>query len=539
MAAYNTGPVFNALEPNPQYKYGVAAPSKPFQINVDYAGYDKLKNNFQDVVNADLDLDFADLVYVGGYQQYLAIGSADRDLTSRSSYTAAPTDPFAPGTVVPTDYRSNYHNDNNFWSQELRLEGKSGGPLNWVAGAYYYNQHFDEKYWENIPGAGAVLTTPTVGGGPALAAPNPNKSTFEQRNVYNIRSTAVFGNIVYDITSTLRFDGGLRYTWDDKGAKTTFRYVFYYPPFLAGDFSPAVHAAQPTQSDSDLSGRAALSWRPIAGSELYAAYSRGYQSSAFTLGQGLPPNNIAEPEHLDVYEIGGSYTAGPVRFDGSVFYQNFFNMQIPISTRSIVTVNGQAQPVGPVYANFVNAHKAVISGAELQATWHPTDRSNVVFSYTYLDPTFDSFCPTIRGSNPPVCGAVDITQPAAGQTPQDLSGNQIPRTPRTKASVYGYYGIPLGDGSYLYPGGSIAYQGDYYAYPFNTDRFRVNGRTIVGLTLTYRSPDDRIDVTGTVSNLFREIYSDNVNVAVIGGSAARTLSYGADRFYSVVLRYRF
>ena len=539
MAAYNTGPAFGGLSPNPQYKYTVPAPSKPYQINVDYVGFDKLKNNFQDIVNADYDLDFATLVYVGGYQQYLAVGSADLDLTSRSSYTAAATDPFAPGTVVPTDYRSNYHNDNNFWSQEVRLESKPGSPVNWVAGAYYYNQHFDEKYWENIPGAGAVLTTPTVGGGPALAAPNPNKSTFEQRNVYNIRSTAVFGNVVYDITPTLRFDGGLRYTWDDKGAKTNFRYVFYYPPVFAGDFSPAVHAAQPMQSDGDLSGRAALTWRPVGGGELYTAYSRGYQSSAFTLGQGLPPNNIAQPERLDVYEVGGNYTAGPVRFDGSIFYQNFFDMQIPISTRSIATVNGQAQPVGPVFSNFVNAHKAVIAGAELEATWHPTDRSNVVFAYTYLDPTFDSFCPPVRGSNPPVCGAVDITEPPANQTPQDLSGNEIPRTPRNKASVYGYYGISLGTAGYLYPGGSIAYQGDYYASVFQKDRFHINGRTVAGLTLTYRTADDRIDITGTVSNLFREIYSDNVSVAVIGGSAARTLSYGADRFYSVVMRYRF
>ncbi|MEZ5938663.1 MAG: TonB-dependent receptor [Hyphomonadaceae bacterium] len=539
VATYNTGPVFGGLAPNPQYNYNVQAPSEPFQINVDYVGYDKLDNNFQDILNIDYDLDFATLVYVGGYQQYVALGSADLDLTSRASYVAAPTDPFAPGTVVPTDYRSNYDNDNNFWSQELRLESKPGDALNWVVGAYYFNQHFDERYWENIPGADAVLGTPTQGNGPALAAPNPDLSTYEQRNVYNIRSTAVFGNIVYDISDALRLDTGLRYTWDDKGAKTNFRYVYYYPPLFAGDFSPVVHAAQPQQSDSDLSGRIALAWAPASGQEIYAAYSRGYQASAFTLGQGLPPNNIAEPQTLDVYELGWTYEVGDLRFDGSVFLQNFFDMQIPISARSIVNVNGEDQPVGPVYSRFENAEKAVISGAEFQATWQPTDRSNIVFSYTYLDPTFDSFCPIVPGANPPVCGAVDITEPDTNQTPQDLSGNDIPRTPRHKASVHGYFGIALPDGSYLYPGGSIAYQGDYYASAFNQERFHVDERTITGLSLTWRSADDRIDVTASASNVFDELYSDNVNVAVIGGETARTLSYGADRFYSVVMRYRF
>ncbi len=539
VAVYNTEPVFGGLAPNPQYNYDVQAPSEPYQINVDFVGYDRLDNNFQNILNIDYDLDFATLVYVGGYQQYVASGSADLDLTSRASYVAAPTDPFAPDAVVPTDYRSNYLNDNNFWSQELRLESKPGGAFDWVVGAYYFNQHFDERYWENIPGAGDVLTTPVQGNGPDMAAPNPSRSTFEQRNKYNIRSTALFGNIMYDLTDTLRLDAGLRYTWDDKSAKTNFRYVYYYPPFFAGDFSPAVNAAQPQKSDSDLSGRIALAWAATSEHEFYAAYSRGYQASAFTLGQGLPPNNISEPQTLDVYEAGWTYDAGDIRFDGSLFLQNFFDMQIPISTRSIVNVNGQDQPVGPVYSRFVNADKAVIAGMELQATWRPTERSNIVFSYTYLDPTFDSFCPVAPGTNPPVCGAVDITEPTANQTLQDLSGNEIPRTPRHKASVYGYFGIGLPDGSYLYPGGSIAYQGDYYASAFNQERFHVDERTTTGLTLTWRSADDRVDVTGSVSNVFRDIYSDNVNVAVVGGQTARTLSYGADRFYSVVMRYRF
>ena len=90
---------------------------------------------------------------------------------------------FAPGTIVPTAYRSNYSNDDNFWSQEGRIESKTGHRLGWVAGVYYFQQDYNETYWENIPGAGAVLANPIQGGqcGPALAAPNPNKSTFAQQ----------------------------------------------------------------------------------------------------------------------------------------------------------------------------------------------------------------------------------------------------------------------------------------------------------------------------------------------------------------------
>ncbi len=550
--------VFDGLDPNPQYGLAGPAPSQPYQISVNYPGYDKLRGNIQDIVNADLDLGFGSLVYVGGYQKYVSTGSSDLDLTGRTSYPADTTAPgtFAPGTIVPTDYRANYENRDSFWSQELRLESKPGNRLDWAAGFYYYHQEFNEYYHENIANAGAVLTTPTAGGGPALAAPNPAMDTFEQRNIYNIRSQAVFGNVNYDVTPTLRFDGGLRYTWDQKDALTNFRYIFYYPPFFAGDFSPAIHSANPARDDRGLSGRAAIAWHPEPGTQLYASYARGYQASAFTLGQGLPftpqqtaagfnatnshVDNIADSEHLDVYEVGGNYIFGRVRFDGSVFYQNFFNQQIPIFAQ-LATPGPNGTTIRSTYTSFVNAKRSEIYGLEAQLTWHPTTHSNIVASYTYLHPVFKDFCPTQAGQA--TCGAVDLTLPAASPlagVPQNLSGNEIPRTPRNKATLYGYYGINLGDHvGYLYPGGSVAYQSGFYTQPFQTPTFHVDGRTVVGLTLTYRTPKENLDITGSVQNVFRKYYTDNGNVQIVGNTITNVTTYGQDQYWTVTARYRF
>lgn len=544
------GAVFGGLSPNPQWNIGMAPPTGAYEINVDYAGFDRLRNNFQNITNADLDVGFADIFYVGGYQQYLATGSADRDLTSRASYDADTVAPgnFAPGTQVPTDYRTNYENDNYFWSQELRLQSKAGSSVEWVAGLYYFKQKFNEHYWESIPGAGDVLVT-GGGGGSLDGVLNPLKAEFEQRNIYDIRSTAVFGNVAFDLTPTLRFDGGLRHTWDQKEALTNFRYIFYYPPFYADDVSPEIHSANPFRKDKGLSGRATLAWRPNPGDQLYISYQRGYQSSAFTLGQGLPPNNIADSQHLDVYELGGNITRGRFRLDGSVFYQNFHDMQIPIATRNVGIVNGQTVPVGPVFSTFTNADLARIYGLEAQITWRPNSISNIFASYTYLHPTFESFCPPLAGSA--ICGAIDITEPPTTNglpdgpmnplagTPQDMSGNELPRTPRHKASLYGYYGIDMGGSGFLFPGGSIAYQSSFRTSPFASDRFLVPGRTIVGVTLTYRTANERLDVTGGVSNLFRTLYTDNGTVSSFGATATRAITYGQDRYWTVTARYRF
>ena len=546
LANGTAAPIFDGLGPNPQYGYAGPVPARPYQINVNYAGYDKLRNNFQDIVNADLDLGFANFVYVGGYQQSRSSGSSDLDFTSRTSYDADTVAPatFAPGTQVPTDYRTNYLNDDHFWSQEGRLESKPGSRIGWVAGFYYFNQHFNEYYNNNIANAGAVLTTPTVGATAALAAPNPDKVTFEQRNIFNVRSEAVFGNVTYRLTPKIRLDAGLRYTWDQKDATTNFRYVFYYPPFFAADFTPAIHSANPDRHDRGLSGRVALAYEFSPANQIYASYSRGYQSSAFTLGQGLPPNNIAKSEHLDVYELGGFATLGRVRFDGSIFYQNFFDQQVPVfrqlATPIVLPGGGSANFISS-FTSFVNAKRSEIYGAELQATWRPTDHANIVASYTYLHPTFRSFS-----------GVVDITEACPAptalgtcttnplyNTPQDLAGRDVPRTPRNKATLYGYYGVSLGHLGWLYPGGSIAYQSSFYTQPFNSDRFKVPGRTIVGLTLTYRTPDDRLDITGSVLNLFRHYYTDNGNIQIVGTTISNVTTYGQDRYWTVTARYRF
>ena len=539
---------------NAQYGFDGPAPSGRLQTNVNFAGYDRLRDNFVDILNADFDLGFASLVYVGGYNQSHAYGSSDYDQTSRTSYNSSTVNPpvipapdlgfigFAPDTIIPTDVRANYDNRNHYWSQELRLEGRAGGRLDWTLGGYYLNQHFNQRYFINYFNGGDVLLAPAVSyTDPTPGEPNPDKAVYRQHDIYDIRTTAAFGNVIWDFSDQFRLDAGIRYTWDEKEATTRFRSIYYYPPNSAAIYTDPGQGANPSRNDKGLSGRAAIAWRPNPGSQIYAAYQRGYQASAFTLGQGLPgpdpanPLNIADKEHLDVYEVGGFGTIGQFRFDGSVFYQNFFNQQIPITVRGAPTpTQGGGTVPGPLFAQFTNADKSRIYGAEAQLTWKPNDHSNIVASYTYLNPTFRRFdnVANVVGYCP---GAVDTTNGTC-----DLAGADIPRTPRNKATLYGYYGINLGKIGYIYPGGSVTYQSRYYYDAFNTPASRVPGRTIVGLTLTYRTPAEHLDVTATVSNLFDNEYYDFRALQDVGTNLiGYTTGFGAPRFWTVTARYRF
>lgn len=465
---------------------------------------------------------------------------------------------------MPTDYRSNYFNDNHFWSTEARLESKPGGPLEWVLGYYHFQQNFDEQFWENIVNATDAILTPIVGTVGVTPIPNPRRSTYEQRNIYNIRSNAVFGNVTWDINESWRFDGGLRYTIDDKDAITDFRYIYYYPPFYAADFSPLEHGATPRQRNKGLSGRAAIGWRDGMGNQIYGSYSRGYLASGFTLGQGLPgpnpddPANISDPSFLNVFELGTNWSVGRLRFDAALFYQIFQDQQIPVTARNILTITNPVTGVtttGPVtYFRFDNAQRTDIWGGEVQVSWRPNVQSNITFSYTYLNAKFKEFSGVIDIFQP--CNAAPLTpgtqclsatapgyfaptNPLFNST-QDLSGNELSRTPKNKLSMYGYYGIDFGSAGKIYPGGSIFYQDGFYTSIFNLPNFRVPSRVLVNLTFTYRTANDRLDLSGGVSNLFDKRYADYAALETFGtGTVTQVVSYRAPRFWSATMRYRF
>ena len=125
-------------------------------------------------------------------------------------------------------------------------------------------------------------------------------------------------------------------------------------------------------------------------------------------------------------------------------------------------------------------------------------------------------------------------------TLQNLSGNKLPRTPHSKATIYAYYGIDLGGMGHLYPGGSVYYQSSFYTSAFTRDRFLVPGRAIANVTLTYRTENDRLDITGLVSNVFRTRYRDNSVLSTFGsGIVSQSGIDGADRTWSLTARYRF
>lgn len=171
-----------------------------------------------------------DIKYVGGFQEYKYDLYGDTDGTSVKSYQL----PLAPGSICGTigalfaagrstvncspltvnaDNTYHYFEYPKWFSHEINISSTGDGPLQWIVGAYYYN----EKYSGTgstadffVKGASS-LQTPVLG-----AAANPDGVWSTGNYALTTRSKAVFGQVDWQATSTLKFTGGLRYTKDHK-----------------------------------------------------------------------------------------------------------------------------------------------------------------------------------------------------------------------------------------------------------------------------------------------------------------------------------
>ncbi len=192
-------------------------------------------------------------------------------------------------------------------SQEFRLQSSFNGRWNFNVGGIYleYDATNEVFIFANTTTQAAVATGAYVD---PNVEPTGNPSEvghnyYLNSTPYELRSSALFGEVYFDATDTLSMTLGLRYTNDDKHQTT-------YPIVL---LAPGVGFPAPEEQRvefSELTGRFNVDWRPeldfTDDTLIYASYARGYKGGGFNPGastlSGVSP--AFEPEFVDAYEIG-------------------------------------------------------------------------------------------------------------------------------------------------------------------------------------------------------------------------------------------
>jgi len=363
------------------------------------------------------------------------------------------------------------------YSQEFRVAG-TGETVNWVAGAYYFHNEVWNGRQFNVYAADAAFS-----------------SDFD----LTINSYALFGEAAVKITPTLTLVGGLR--WTDEERTINFAQDIYVDLDATGLYSPTNYVARlftfnrnlngnaARQSNSDLSGRARIEWRPQRGFLAYAAYNRGFKSGGFNNPLDASYITVAQmpydPETLNSYDVGvkTDWLNGRIRANVNAFYYDYQNFQV-----------FRAEGL----SSFLSNADAKISGVDVELAARIGTGLDVSGGFEILD-----------------ARAYDI------DIPYGLQADRRPaNAPRFSANASVNYELPVGDNALLFNLNGRYVSSQYFDIN-NSPVAREDAYGVADARVGYRLNDAGPEFYLSVSNLFDKQYRMYaVDVNALGFSQA-------------------
>ncbi|MES2341643.1 MAG: TonB-dependent receptor, partial [Pseudomonadota bacterium] len=258
-------------------------------------------------------------------------------------------------------------------TQELRLQSKFDGPLNFNVGGIYldYDAMSITYVATNAATAALRVLVPTGYIDPLREPDFTGHNYFVSRTEYKLKSKAVFGEVYWQATDTLRATLGLRYTDDKKWTRGSGSTLF------TPGRGPVYTAEQRVQF-KETTGRFNVDWKPdlpfTDDTLVYGSYSKGYKGGGFNppgvVALGLSPSYA--PEFVNALEVGVKNTLmdGQLLLNLTAFSYDYKGYQIGRSVnRSVYNENIDAK----------------IKGLELESVWSPIENLRLNANIGYLD----------------------------------------------------------------------------------------------------------------------------------------------------------
>jgi len=418
--------------------------------------------------------------------------------TAIAAYRTFESQPLIDGDYSTLDmFTASNGQDLDETSLEIRLASDGAKTLDWMVGAYYFDQHIDAL---NILDFGTDtrayfdLILPRVFGQPVLNLVENNQMlargtlagdirASEDRFDYNAESYALFGNATWHVSDRFDLTVGARYTDETKDAdydinatdpfsqvdlRTIFNGLFIGLRQL--QVAPAVVPFETEFSDDNLSLMASASYEVADNVNVYARYAQGYKSGGFNLTR-TGPNTIAGvpdrvsnydelvmadpsltplqslqnavqflPEEAETFEIGfkSRLFDNKLKLDVSVFSQELENFQANSFNGTVFTIR--------------NAGTVEGQGVELDYTWRLSDSLTYTGSASFQDIEYGEF----------VAAAPTNSQIAAGQATQDLSGEKPNFVSDVNLTGNVTFEVPMSDSFGIFARGGYRHRSEYF-----------------------------------------------------------------------------
>lgn len=394
-------------------------------------------------------------------------------------------------------------NSQKQWSQELRIASNRAQTVEYVAGLYHYEQKASSS------------SRSTFGAGSGLASiRNTTGNTFGD---IDTTTTAVFGNVDYNLTPNLTLTGGLRYMREQKDL--AYQQVVTFPAFLG---APNLPLENDTLSTTNTTPLASIRYRIDRNAMVYATFSRGFRSGGWNV------DNVATTaitsfkqtrfgdERMDNLEIGAkaSLFGGMATLGVAIYEMRYEDLQV---TQLVPVLGGGGATVGLV----TNGGDARVKGGELELTVRPTQALRLNGSVGYTDARYSDY--------------VDTTRAGARLV---FTGNTLNFAPRLTSSFSGVYTIGTGAGF------SVALRTDYtrntafFTGRENLASQQIAGKEIYNARVTLLADSGRWEVAAYCANCTdkRYVVAQGAGgfAAPVGTGTNTQVDYGRPRSYGVV-----
>ncbi|MBE9540584.1 MAG: TonB-dependent receptor [Proteobacteria bacterium] len=407
---------------------------------------------------------------------------------------------FNPLTVVRFDDTEDFEQT----SLELRIASNTGGAFEYLAGIYYQDNELlaDSLTYINMPTLGALVTGGCLAGGGASIAGDVLGTVFANAALGTSAATAtacfnqsvadpmlaaglpgvmryalldqdteilaIFGQVDWNLTDTLRGTLGLRYTEEDKTARQAVIPTDYGRRNTTQTTDPLSAAASTVfteftphdfrdleRDESSFTWSANIRWDLSESVMTYVSASTGFKAGGFNsfymgnaAGAGADPEDVDfEEEEVIAAELGVkmSLLDGTAELNVAFFWNQYDDLQASVFS-------------GQTTVEVRNAAEATSQGIEIDARWHATDNFMLTGALGWLDFEFDSFpnqaCTSDQfvafreaawdgGNNP--FGAFANNGDCAQAGVNDMKGRTSANTAEFSATVSASYTRDLGD----------------------------------------------------------------------------------------------
>ena len=358
------------------------------------------------------------------------------------------------------------------FAQDLRLTSDTGGPFDFILGAYFNREKvFNETTLEVVgdsdnDGNGVINAADCAAGLPVACKV---RNQFDQIK----KSYALYTDLKYKISDAVTLRGGLRFT-HDTGEQTGFKAdALGFDDVFVANLIPLSNLGF---KQDNLSGKIGLDYKLASGDLLYASVSRGYRAPSFNAQAFFDPSElgVAKAEEVTAYEVGAKtqFWDRRITLNMAGFYYNYKNQQF-------INVN----PANAAQ-QLLNIPKSTLYGAEAELTVRASDRFTFNAGLGLLHTKINSG--TVSGVN--------------------VSGNRLSNAPSLTFNAS--FDATLVKGSFgaisFHP--EVSYQSSQFFENINIPRLRQQSYALFGGHLDWTSDNGMFNASLWARNLGNKFY---------------------------------